>query len=28
LARHIRAGVQAKFGIELQPEARLVNCKL
>ena len=28
LARHIRAGVQDKFDIELQPEARLVNCKL
>jgi UDP-N-acetylmuramate dehydrogenase len=28
LARHIRAGVQQKFGIELKPEAQFVGCTL
>lgn len=28
LAKHIQNGVRAKFGIELSPEARLINCVL
>lgn len=28
LARHIQKGVRAKFGIELSPEARLINCAI
>ncbi len=28
LAKHIQNGVRAKFGIELSPEARLINCSL
>lgn len=28
LAKHIQNGVKAKFGIELSPEARLINCAL
>ncbi len=28
LARHVRNGVKAKFGIELQPEPKLVNCSI
>lgn len=28
LARHVQNGVRAKFGIELSPEARLINCAL
>lgn len=28
LARHIQSGVEAKFGIKLKPEARLVGCGL
>ena len=28
LAKHVQNGVMAKFGIELNPEARLINCSL
>lgn len=28
LAKHVQTGVRAKFGIELSPEARLINCSL
>ncbi|MFM1819199.1 MAG: hypothetical protein RIS61_797, partial [Actinomycetota bacterium] len=28
LAKHVQNGVRAKFGIELSPEARLINCSL
>lgn len=28
LAKHVQDGVRAKFGIELSPEARLINCEL